>query len=163
VLGRISHCSSVGVKCTYGVNIGVWVLGLAVLGQDTWGNLVDLRDELEHRIVWHLSQTKFSLRHVSRIGLSEHSVAVTWNDTATVQGLPEVVLDLLVAQITTNTLLHAVKPVEHFLVSPKNLLIRYFKLDNFTYNPWSGPARPFRPAARDSIGELRAEPTKWVV
>lgn len=118
MLERVNCHSFAGVDCTYGINIGVWVLGLAVLSQDTWSNLVDLRDKLEHRVLWQFSKTEFSLRHVSRIGLSEHSVAVTWNDAATVQGLPKVVFDLLVAQIVTNGLLHLGEPVEHFLVSP---------------------------------------------
>lgn len=33
------------------VDVGVRVLGLAVLSQDTRGNLVDLADELEHGVL----------------------------------------------------------------------------------------------------------------
>jgi len=113
------------VELTYSINVRVWVLGLSVLSQDTWGNLVNLRDKLEHGIFWQLSETKFSLRHVSRIGLSEHSVAVAWYDTAAVESLPEVVLDLLVTQVVTDGLLHLRKPVEHFLVGPSNLLVKH--------------------------------------
>lgn len=32
------------------IDVGVWVLGLSVLSQNTWGDLVDLADKLKHRI-----------------------------------------------------------------------------------------------------------------
>lgn len=42
------------------VDVGVRVLGLAVLSQDTRGNLVDLADELEHGVVGHLGCREIS-------------------------------------------------------------------------------------------------------
>ena len=36
---------------THSVNVRIRVLGLAMLGQNTWGDLVDLADQLEHGII----------------------------------------------------------------------------------------------------------------
>lgn len=99
-----------------GVNVGVGVLGLAVLGQDAGGDLVDLADQLEHRVLGHLLLRKLALSHVARVGLAEHSVAVTGHNAARVQGGPQVVGDVLVAQVVSDRLLHLSEPVEHLLV-----------------------------------------------
>jgi hypothetical protein len=45
-LGLVAGCD----VWTYSINIGVWVLGLSVLSQDTRGNLVDLGNKLEHGV-----------------------------------------------------------------------------------------------------------------
>ena len=99
-----------------GVNVGVGVLGLAVLGENARSNLVDLGDELEHGVVREVLLGKLALRNVARIGLAEHSVAVTWNDTAAVEGVPEVLLDVLIGEIISDSLLHLSEPVENLLV-----------------------------------------------
>ena len=88
MLEYISDCLSTSSDSTYGIDIGVWVLGLSMLSQDTWSNLVDLGHQLEHRVLWQFAETEFSLGHVSRIRLSEHGVTIARDDTATVQGLP---------------------------------------------------------------------------
>lgn len=89
-----------------------------MLGQDTRSNLVDLADELEHRVIREVAESKLALRHVTRVGLTEHGVPVARDDLASVQGGPEVVLDSLVAEIVANGLLHLLKPDEDLLVSP---------------------------------------------
>lgn len=89
-----------------------------MLGQHTRSNLVDLADELEHRVVRKVAESKLALRHVTRVGLTEHSVSVTRDDLASVQGGPEVVLDSLVAEIVANGLLHLLEPDKDFLVGP---------------------------------------------
>lgn len=99
-----------------GINVGVGVLGLAVLSQDTGSNLVNLADQLEHGVLGHLFLGKLALSHVARVGLAENSVAVTRHDTAGVQGGPQVVSDVLVAQVVTDRLLHLGEPVQHLLV-----------------------------------------------
>lgn len=99
-----------------GINVGEGVLGLAVLSQDTGGNLVHLADELEHGVVGHLLLRELALSHVARISLAEHSVAVAGHNTARVQGRPQVVSDGLVAQIIANGLLHLDEPVQNLLV-----------------------------------------------
>lgn len=144
-----------------------------MLGQDTRSNLVDLADQLEHWVIGKLAKSKLALRDVARIGLTKDGVAIARNNLAGVQGGPEVILDGLVAEVVANALLHLSEPVEHFLVGPvgeKNTIIskrKLFKDGEFTpgaaYNPWRGPAKPLRPAARESMGELRALPTRWVV
>lgn len=98
------------------VNVGVGVLGLAVLGQDNRSDLVDLADQLEHGVLGHLLLRKLALSHVAGVSLAEHSVTVTRHNTARVQCRPKVVGNVLVAQVVTNRLLHLSEPVEHFLV-----------------------------------------------
>ena len=99
------------------VNVGVRVLGLAVLRQDARRDLVHLADELEHRVVRHLLLREFALRHVPWVRLAEDGVAVAGHDAARVQRGPQVVRDSLVAEVVANGLLHLGKPVQDFLVS----------------------------------------------
>ena len=123
-----------------GIDVGVGVLGLAVLGQDTGSNLVDLANQLEHGVLGHfrcrersplaiyhsllpgraqrnkLTESKGALGAVAGVGLAEDGVAVAGDDTAGVEGVPEVLLDVLVAEVVTDDLLHLGEPVEDFLV-----------------------------------------------
>lgn len=57
-----------------------------------------------------------ALGSVAGVGLAEDGVAVTRDDTAGVEGRPEVVGDGLVAEVVTNGLLHLGQPVENLLV-----------------------------------------------
>jgi len=104
---------------TYSVNVGVRVLGLAVLGQDTRGDLVHLADQLEHRVIRQLAESELALGSVARVSLTEDGVAVAGHDLARVQGLPQVVPDGLVAEVVANGLLHLGEPVQHLLVGPE--------------------------------------------
>jgi len=63
-----------------------------------------------------LTLSELALGHVAGVGLAEDGVAVTRNDTAGVEGRPEVVSDGLVAEVIANALLHLGEPVEHLLV-----------------------------------------------
>lgn len=99
-----------------GVDVGEGVLGLAVLGENTGGDLVDLADELEHGVLGHVRLGELALGHVAGVGLAEHGMAVTGNDTASVEGVPEVFGDSLVAKVVTDDLLHLSKPVKYLLV-----------------------------------------------
>lgn len=101
---------------TYGVNVGVGVLGLAVLGKNARGDLVDLRDKLEHGVLGKLALGKLALGDVTGVSLSEDGVAVTGNDTALLESGPEVVLDRLVAEVVANLGLHLGEPLEDLLV-----------------------------------------------
>ena len=100
------------------VDIGVGVLGFAVLRQDTGSNLIDLADKFEHWVIWQLAKGKLALGDVSRIGLSKDSVAVAGDNATGVQGGPEIVGYRLVAQVTADGFLHFLEPVQHFLVCP---------------------------------------------
>lgn len=99
-----------------GVDVGVGVLGLAVLGEDTRGDLVDLRDELEHGVVGQVLLGELALRDVAGVSLAEDGVAVAGNDLARLESGPQVVLDGLVAEVVADGALHLGEPVEHLLV-----------------------------------------------
>ena len=157
---------------TYSINIGVRVLGLAVLGQDARSDLVNLADQLEHGVIRQLAESKLALGRVARVGLAKNGVTVSRNNATSVEGRPEIVLDGLVAEVVADDLLHFGEPVKDFLVGPiEKKHIRHIETWQYqafigkyeAYNPWRGPARPLRPAARESMGELRALPTRWVV
>src|SRR5690606_34726907 len=85
-----------------GVNIGVRVLGLSVLGKNARSNLVDLADKLEHGILGEMLKSKLALRHVAGIGLAENSMAVTGNNLAGLESIPKELSDVLIRQIITN-------------------------------------------------------------
>lgn len=103
-------------KRTYGINVREGVLGLAVLGQDTRSNLVDLADQVEHGVLGQLAEGKLALGDVTGVSLAQDGVTVTGNDLAGVEGGPQVVLDGLVAEVVTDRRLHLGEPVEHLLV-----------------------------------------------
>jgi hypothetical protein len=98
------------------VDVGVGVLGLAVLGEDAGGDLVDLADELEHGVVGQVLLGELALRHVAGVRLAEDGVAVSGNDLAGLERGPQVLLDGLVAEVVANGLLHLLEPDEDLLV-----------------------------------------------
>jgi len=87
-----------------------------VLGEDTGGDLVDLADQLEHGVFSEMLLGELALRDVAGIGLAENGVTIAGNDTAGLEGGPQVLLDLLVAKIIANGLLHLLEPFENLLV-----------------------------------------------
>lgn len=99
-----------------GINVGEGVLGLSVLGEDTGGDVVDLADEAEHGVLRQVLEGELALRHVTGVGLAEDGMTVTGNDAASVEGRPEVVLDVGIGKIVTDNLLHLGEPVEDLLV-----------------------------------------------
>jgi len=100
-----------------GINVGEGVLGLAVFGQNTGGDLVDLADQLEHGVIGQHAESELALGDVTGVSLAENSVSVTGDDTASVQGGPQVVGDRLVAEVVADGLLHLGEPVQDLLVS----------------------------------------------
>lgn len=98
---------------------GRWVtdLGLSVLGQNTWGDLVNLANELEHGVIWQMVLSKGSLGHVTRISLAENGVAISGNDLSTLQCSPQIISNGLVAEIVANSSLHLCEPGQDLLVS----------------------------------------------
>jgi hypothetical protein len=99
-----------------GIDVGVGVLGLAVLGKDAGSDLVNLADELEHGVIRQVLLGKLALGDVTGVSLAEDGVAVSGNDLASLEGGPEVVLDGLVAEVVANRLLHLLEPDEDLLV-----------------------------------------------
>lgn len=90
---------------------------LAVLGKDAWS---DLRVELDQLKDWVLVDVRASSSEVHQgletwVWLPEHTVAVTWDDTAALEGAPQVVLDVLLGWVLWHSILHLQDPSEHFL------------------------------------------------
>ena len=57
-------------KATYSINIGEGVLRLAVFSENTWCNLVNLADELEHWVIGQMLECELALRDISRVSLA---------------------------------------------------------------------------------------------
>ena len=76
------------------IYIGPGVLDLAGFSEDWGHDLVDLGNQLEEFIVGQMLEGELALAGVAGIGLTEHSVTVTGNDLAGLEGLPDVVLEL---------------------------------------------------------------------
>lgn len=91
-----------------GVDVGVGVLGLSVLGEDAGGNLGGSGNELEDGVVLDLvsrvGEVHQSLE--SRIGLSQNGVAVTGDDSAGLEDGPQVLGQVLVGVALGDVLLH---------------------------------------------------------
>ena len=101
---------------TYSINVGEGVLGLSMLGQHARGNLVNLADQLEHRVIRQVAKGKLALADVTRVRPTQDGVTVTRHHLSGLQGRPEEFGDGLVAQIVADDLLHVGEPVQHLLV-----------------------------------------------
>lgn len=88
-----------------------------MLGQDLRSNLVHLADQSEHLVIRQVLKSKLTLGHVSGVSLAENSVAVTGDNTASLEGGPQVVGDVLVAEVVTNLGFHLLEPDKDLLVS----------------------------------------------
>lgn len=98
------------------VHIRPGVLGLTVLGENLRSNLVDGGNEVEKVVVGHVLKSKLTLSSVTGISLSENSVTVTGNDTASVKSIPEVLLNVLLSDVRANLGLHLENPLKNLLV-----------------------------------------------
>ena len=133
--------------------------------QNSWGNLIDLADKLEHGIIGQVSESYLALRYVEGVSLAEDGVAIAGNDLSRFQSRPEVFCDGIVTEITADLFLHLLKPVKDFLVGSAIMVSigGFLGHARKTHRPCRGPAKPLRPAESESIGELSALPTKCVV
>jgi hypothetical protein len=86
------------------VHIGPWVLGLALLEKNRWNDLVEIRDELEQRVIGQVLLCKLSLAHVAGIRLTKYRVPIARHDLARLQVIPHVVAEFLLRVILTNLL-----------------------------------------------------------
>lgn len=100
-----------------GINIGPWVLGLSLLGENGGNDFVDLGNELEEGVVGEVLEGKLSLGGVSGIGLSQHSVSESGNNASSVESFPNNFSETLVGDLLASELLLEVEgPGEHLLV-----------------------------------------------
>ena len=102
-----------------GVDIGVGVLGLAVLLENLGGNAAVLLDKLEDGILGDLRSSSRVVHEGFETGvrLAENGVTVAGNDTAGVEGGPQVVVDICLGVVVGNSVLHLEDPAENFLGS----------------------------------------------
>ena len=96
------------------IHIGPWVLGLALLKEDIWDDLVELRDELEELIVGKVLQSEFSLASVSGIGLSKDGVTVARNDSTTLEGVPDEVSEFLIGDFVGAKISNELQTVDYW-------------------------------------------------
>ena len=89
---------------------------MTYLKEDAGNNVVDLANELEHRVVGEVLEGELALSSVARVGLAEDGVAVTGDDLATLESGPDVVTDSLVGCVLADLGLHAAEPDQNLLV-----------------------------------------------
>lgn len=116
VVGLLSKTVVLEEDTRVGVHIGPGVLGLTVLGEDLGVNLVDGGNEVEEVVVGHVLKSELTLSSVTGISLSEDSMTVTGNDTASVKGIPEVLLNVLLGDVGANLGLDLENPLKNLLV-----------------------------------------------
>ena len=117
VVQRVVETVVVEQNTRAAVDVGEGVLGLAVLSQDTWCNLAVPLDQLEDWVICDFFAAGCEVHECfeSRIGLSKDCVAVTWNNATRLECCPEVVLDVLVAELGADVVFHLENPPQHLL------------------------------------------------
>lgn len=70
-----------------GIDVGIWILDLALLQEHGRNGLIACVDQLEEGIIRAVLQGKVTFQHVSWICVSQHGVAKAWDDLAFLQGL----------------------------------------------------------------------------
>ena len=98
------------------VDVRPGVLRLAGLEEDAGDDVVHLVDELEHLVVGQVLERELALRHVARVGLAEHRVAVAGHDLAALERRPDVLAHGVVRRVLADLGLHLAQPDEHLLV-----------------------------------------------
>mmetsp|Transcript_36347 Transcript_36347/g.79542 ORF Transcript_36347/g.79542 Transcript_36347/m.79542 type:complete len:204 (-) Transcript_36347:666-1277(-) len=101
------------------IDIGVRICNLAVLLEDAGHDLIDGINDLEKLIIRQVLQSKFSLASVTRIGLTEDSVAVPRNDLLRVESIPSKFGNSLGIHLLTlggELIGQLLNPLEHLLV-----------------------------------------------
>ena len=63
-----------------GVHVGPGVLGLALLQEDVWHDLVQLTHQTEQGVIWKMLQGKLSLAYVARVRLTQHCMPIARNN-----------------------------------------------------------------------------------
>eukprot|EP00050_Salpingoeca_kvevrii_P005737 m.285352 g.285352 ORF g.285352 m.285352 type:complete len:487 (+) comp11360_c0_seq1:18-1478(+) len=99
-----------------GIDIGPWVLGLALLEEDWRNNLVEASNELDKLVALHVLEGKLALAHVAGVGDAKNSVAIAGDDLAAVERIPDVLLDLVIGGVGANLLGHLGDPDKDLLV-----------------------------------------------
>lgn len=92
---------------------------LSVLSEYTWSNLRVLLDKLVNWVGGNF-RTGIGKVHESletRIRLPQNGVTVTWNNTSRLENAPEEVVDILLGELLTNSLLHIKDESENLLGS----------------------------------------------
>ena len=84
---------------TVSVYVRPRVLGLTVVQENIWRELVDLRDKLEQGIVRQVLLGKLTLASETRVSFAQDGVAVTRQDASLVECIPDEVNDLLVSWV----------------------------------------------------------------
>lgn len=90
-----------------------------MLSEDAWSNLGVLLDKSEDRVLhdFWAAAGKVHESLETRIRLSEHTVAISRDNLARLEGGPKVVLYILVGEVVTDLSLHVQDPSEHLLGS----------------------------------------------
>jgi len=101
-----------------GIYVGPRVLSLAVLGKDSGDNLIQLLDESEERVLGQMLEGELLLAGVAGIGLPQDGMAVSGDDLAGVEDVPELLLQLIVVDVLASELFPQLHDeAQHLLVS----------------------------------------------
>ena len=102
------------------IDVRPGILGLAVLFQDAGSHLKDHGDQLEQRIVLEARsrETELALRHVARVGLTQHGVTVARNHLTGLERVPQSHGDQFLGRLRGPAvlLLELDGPIQDFLV-----------------------------------------------
>lgn len=99
------------------IYVGVGILNFLVCEEFSGDDLSALMEELNSGIILKMELSEISLMMESGIGFSEHSVSVSWYNSAGSDDLVNVVFNILVRDGSTLFLDELEEPLKDFLVS----------------------------------------------
>jgi hypothetical protein len=101
------------------IDVGVWVLGLAMFLENIRSDLEGLVDKVND---WAGFQVRSAFTELlegdeARVRIPEDTMSVARNNLSTVKSLPEVCFDIFLSNLIAKFLLHGKLPSQDFLVS----------------------------------------------
>lgn len=87
--------------------------GIQMFTTATGYNLITVWMYLEHWVIWQVLHCKLSLASIARVCFPEYGVSISWHHLASLQCLPNKLLQLVISHTVPQLLLHLCQKHQH--------------------------------------------------